>query len=611
MSVANDFVGAMTLSRAALTRSAIASANRFSTHQSLAMLHTVPDCVFCGQPGQTLVAFALPTNRYFAVGTARLDNRSEVVNWLARGRTQVRSDCGDLELSALAVIHLGRECVSQLLGDFGFCLYDRAERTAFAARDAFGVRPLFYALRGATLLVSSRADLEDAVDYDETFLAHFLLAHVTSGPWSAFRSVKRLLHGHILECDCRGLRTSRFWSPCDVAARDLPFDAARDEFRYHFLAGLKTRLMAPTPVWAELSGGVDSSSIVSSACLLYEAGTAPALSGTVTATESLGSGDESPYLQAVVKRYGLRNETVENEWAWRDDGYAPPILDEPLPNLPFYARDRRMHACLERHGAETLLSGQGSDHYLAGNYYYITDHISRREWSNAGREILAVTRAFRSTFWRVAFRFAVAPFLPISLRTHVALPDHRLPAWIDPAFSRNQNLREVLFVGVPGTCRVECDRFRREIHRELQGLPNVLRRGAFSDHIEMRYPFLYRPLVEFALGLTPQSICRAGLTKRLLREAMRGVIPDEVYHRSTKGGLDARVMWSLNRERARLSRMLAQPVLADLGCIRPRALRDATEQARCGHVPCSAFLLSALALETWLAIRAGRWQRAA
>lgn len=139
----------------------------------------------------------------------------------------------------------------------------------------------------------------------------------------------------------------------------------------------------------------------------------------------------------------------------------------------------------------------------------------------------------------------------------------------------------------------------------------MLRRGAFSDQIEMRYPFLYRPLVEFSLGLSPELICRAGLTKRVLRESLAGLIPDEIQSRKTKGGLDARVMWSLGRERKRLSELLSNPVLADLGCVRPRELREATERARCGEVACSAFLLSALALETWMAIRDGRWQRAA
>lgn len=551
------------------------------------------------------------SNRYVAVGTARLDNRIEVEAMLRRRLVYLPTRCSDLELTALAVIEFGKQCVAGLLGDFGFCVYDRAARTAIAARDAFGVRPLFYALRPASLTISSRADVFDSADYDETFLGHFLLAHVTSGPWTAFRCTSRLVQGHLLECDAGGARVSRFWSACDVPARETSLENACEEFREHFTRGLKQRLVSSTPIWAELSGGLDSSSIVSAACRLYAEGAGAPIAGTITATESLGSGDEGTFLEAVVTRFALRNERIANEWAWRDDGHPPPMLDEPLPNLPFYARDRRMHRSLEREGASILLSGQGSDHYLTGNYYFITDLIARRNLREAVREVLSVARAYRSNFWRVAFRFGLVPFLPTALRTHVSLPDHRLPSWIEPAFARREHLRDVLFFGVKGTCRADCGRFRGEIHRELQGVANVLRRGAFSDQIEMRYPFLYRPLVEFSLGLSPELICRAGLTKRILRESLAGVIPDEIRGRKTKGGLDARVMWSLGRERQRLSQLLSSPVLADLGCVRPQALKDATERARCGEVACSAFLLSALALETWMAIRDGRWQRAA
>ena len=123
----------------------------------------------------------------------------------------------------------------------------------------------------------------------------------------------------------------------------------------------------------------------------------------------------------------------------------------------------------------------------------------------------------------------------------------------------------------------------------------------------MRYPFLYRPLVEFALRLPVRARIRPEGRKWVLREAMRDVLPERIRSRAGKGGMDARILWSLERERGRLEAMLRRPLLADLGCVEPAQLRGAVEAARKGIVTNLVALMFALSLETWLSVRAGRW----
>jgi hypothetical protein len=93
----------------------------------------------------------------------------------------------------------------------------------------------------------------------------------------------------------------------------------------------------------------------------------------------------------------------------------------------------------------------------------------------------------------------------------------------------------------------------------------------------------------------------------VLREAMRDVLPEPIRRRAGKGGMDARILWSLDRERARVDALLRDPILAELGCIEPRWLRDAVDAARTGIVTNLGTLMFALSLETWLSARAGRW----
>jgi asparagine synthase (glutamine-hydrolysing) len=139
-------------------------------------------------------------------------------------------------------------------------------------------------------------------------------------------------------------------------------------------------------------------------------------------------------------------------------------------------------------------------------------------------------------------------------------------------------------------------------------LPGVFERWPFNENIEMRYPFLYRPLVEFSLGLPVNERIRPGTTKWILREAMRGVVPEKIRTRSSKGAFDARILWSLTHERARIESLLKSPILGDLGCIDPIAFRKAVEGARTGIHVDSVTLFSALSLETWLSARAGSTQ---
>jgi hypothetical protein len=109
------------------------------------------------------------------------------------------------------------------------------------------------------------------------------------------------------------------------------------------------------------------------------------------------------------------------------------------------------------------------------------------------------------------------------------------------------------------------------------------------------------------LRLPPTQRVRPHARKWILREATRDVLPETVRTRATKGGIDARVLWSLQHEHARVDSLLSDPILAQLGCIDPQPLRVAVEQARHGRPVNNVLLMSALSLETWMAVRNGRW----
>ena len=541
-----------------------------------------------------------------AVGDVRLDDRAEVAAWGG-----VPADgAADLELVLAAYAARGAGCLDAVLGDFAFVLWDGGRGTLTAMRDPFGVKALFVAAEDGALLLSSRAAaLARGDEVDEAWVADFLVGAMVPPDRTVWASVRAVAPGEVLTWRGGAPSRRRYWSAADFAPAGAADErAATETFRGLLEEAVRVRTEGGVPVWSQLSGGVDSSSVVSVAQTLAAAGRGTGIAGTVTLVETLGDGDERRYSDAVVRRWGLRNETLVDPWAWQDDGLPPERTDEPRAHYPFWARDRAMVALVRRAGGRVLLSGQGPDHYLAGNLGFVTDLLAAGRVRTALRELVRFSVAARQSFWTGLGRHAVHPFLPTWLKVRRARPHEQLPEWLDPAFVRRLEIPRRL----PMVRQLAAPRggsfFAHQVAAELDGLAGMLERGPFQDGIEMRYPFLHRPLVEHALRLPPSLRIRPGGGKHVLREAMRGILPEEVRTRRGKGGIDARLLWALHRERPRLDALLRDPEIARRGWVRADALRAATEQARQGEVRSLPFLLCSLALETWLAVRSGRWE---
>ena len=544
--------------------------------------------------GHVLRPLTARWHHWAAVGDVRLDNRRDIA---ALAGQPVESG-SDLELVLALLDARGADSVDALAGDFAFAAYDARGQKLVAARDPFGVRPLFLARRGDLLLLSSRLSaLEEDGHFDLDFIADFLVAGGTPGDRTIWEDVRSLRAGSVLLQRGTVASVRRFWSAGAFTPEPAGDEAAlAGEFRRLFREGLRQRA-GDAGTWAQLSGGLDSSSVVASVQAMHAAGELPGgLGGTVTIVDSLGDGDERPFSSEIVSRYGVRNECIHDFWAWRDDGAGAPLTDEPRPIYPFFERDRRLAGVVKSASGHVLLSGLGSDHLLYGNLGYIADLAAHGRIGAALGEAARWAVARRQSFWTTARHTVVEPLLPLRLRQAGAVP--RLPSWIPPEFA-------------PGAGRASGPHpgqlFQTQVAAEVERLPVWIDREPFNDELEMRYPFLYRPLVEFSLRLPVAMRVRPEGRKWVLREAMRDVLPEPIRTRTGKGGMDARILWSLQRERGRLDAMLWQPLLAELGCVEPVRLRAAVEGARNGHATNLVALMHALSLETWLAVRSGTW----
>jgi asparagine synthase (glutamine-hydrolysing) len=534
-----------------------------------------------------------------AVGDVRLDNRSE----LRRLVNGIEDTASDLQLVLAALDARGEAIVPALIGDFSFVAWDGRAHKVVAARDAFGVKSLFMRRENGMLLFASRAaPLAQRDDYDSAYMRDFLFGMSAKGSSTIWREVSRVEPGSVFVQRGTGHQSRRYWSSDNFQpAQSANEKEAVSTFRQLLTEGLSRSLDSQGATWAQLSGGLDSSSLV---CLAEGKLGSGSIGGTVTLVDTLGNGDERAFSQLVVDQHKLRNVEIHDTWPWQDEGYGPPVTDEPQPLYPFYTRDQRMRHTVVSNGAKILLSGLGSDHYLFGNLNYIPDLLMAGRLLAAARELANWSMVERESFWAMARRHAFAPLVGRALvRARANADAPRLPLWLgNTAAIRKDFDRLFDFMVHPPRGRM----FAYYAAREMDGVTAWVQRDGFEDGMEVRYPFLYRPLVEYSMRLPVSMRARPFARKWILREAMHGLLPEAIRTRQCKGGIDARVMWTLQREHASLAKLLEEPVLGDLGLIDVQALRNALEEARCGLRHNLKMLMAALSLETWLSVRSGR-----
>lgn len=547
---------------------------------------------------------------HLAVGSVRLDNRAELERW---------ADCKDEQLSDLGLVlrvvaRHGTKHIPQILGDFGFVVWDSMSRTALAACDAFSVRKLYYATDGGMIAFASRAELLARKEvYDLQCLSELLAYCPPSSGRTIYSGVHAIPAATLARAEHGNIALTQYWS----ASEHLWESTSRPHLEEYahtvrglLLNSIKLRLADRPNVWAHLSGGLDSSSVVSGAQWLASRAAVPyGLNGTITCVDTHGAGaDERSYSDEVLKKYQVRNEVVLDYPCWREDNARTPLLDQPSGGFPFYARERRTCEIITAAGGKVLLTGIGGDNLFAGNMLFFSDWLVRGRVVDLVREMARRAAVGRVSFWELAFKNALLPLLPSQFQALLASAQGGPPPWISSDVIRRYNLRSRSPAGrtyAGGIGRKYGDALVEDVNL----LPEILATGVAEEMLEVRHPFLYRPLVEFALSIPPEMCAQPHARKWVLRKAMVGILPDKIRTRVGKGTTYGQLAWSLSAYRARFAAMLKDPLLAQLGCIDPVKLRgafSAAQEQRENRDQVFADVQYTLAFEAWLQARSGR-----
>jgi asparagine synthase (glutamine-hydrolysing) len=537
----------------------------------------------------------------------RLDNRDGLDGLLGDAPGH------DLHRLALAYERWGLGFLDHIEGDFALALWDSRARRLVLARDGMGVRPLFYAPMGHGLAWGStlravRAASGASGELDEEWVAGYFANAVEPGV-TPFRAVRAVPPGHALVLEDDKLRSHTFWEPGLRPPLRLPDDRAYEErFEELFVDAVRCRLNDRGPVAAELSGGLDSSSIVCVADRLIRDLRAPAtqlLTLSWVYPQSPTS-DERRFIELVEEHIGRPGRHLTE-----DDGLAFVDLEAPDYDHPTALEClKRRHASgaqvMWARGARVLLSGFAGDHVLHSEFPGALP-LADLAWSGRLREFAGALRRWHElegTPYPVLLGSSLALLLPDWMRRRGGQGRLAGSSCLDPAFARRMHMKDRLArlaaPGGPGTPGKQ--RQIAAIRAAIRVVSWLYDTGGWPH--ETAYPFLHRPLVEFCLSVPGEQFMRPGQTRSLHRRALRSWLPERIAERQGKRGPDEALMRELAMGWDRVRPLLAEAEIVRRGFVDPQAFRRVLDEARFGRFGTDLlFLLKAIALEAWL--RAG------
>ncbi len=480
----------------------------------------------------------------------------EIFNFPAlRRELQSRGHIFQTKADTEVIVHLyeeeGVDFVHRLNGMFAIALWDKKNRRLCLFRDRLGIKPLHYSLLPDGLIFASEiksllaANLSKAIDLEA--LSQFFSFEYIPAPRTIFQSIKKLLPGHRLICQDDEIKIERYWDVhFEPEKPPRTVEAYAEELRDRLRESVRMRLISDVPLGVFLSGGLDSSTITA---LMKEVETSRVKTYSIGFREK--SFNELDYARSVANFLGTEHQEFIVE---------PPLVKELVPRLINYLDEPLADASviptylisyLARQHVTVALAGDGGDELFAGYDTYKAFRLAtiyRRVPPFLHHALQHLVQLLPASSKRLSFEFKAKKFLlgidyPPEIANIIwwgAYPPREKAKLFSPTLSQAISAdpySPVAFHLANCSAQDYLDRlFYLDLKLYLQDdLLVKVDRMSMANSLEIRVPFLDYTFVEFAARIPHQFKLKGLETKFVLKKAMQGRLPPEIFRRKKIG----------------------------------------------------------------------------
>jgi asparagine synthase (glutamine-hydrolysing) len=532
----------------------------------------------------------------------------------------MNNNTSDSEIILSAYRRWGKDCFARLIGDWALAFWDTHTHTLYLARDHAGTRLLHYTIKDsgtilwATYLDSYRGTgLLDSLDpvYMASYLAMFPCYER-----SPYREIHAVLPGHFLKATSQSVQTSQFWTPTQAASTSRrSWDDSKAEFLHLLEQSVARRIVSGSPILAELSGGMDSTSIVCVADRLRKFSGASSNNEPLDTLSYFNDSDpdwnERPYFTLVEAKRGRKGFHMDAS-IYRDSFEQPNEHEArhlyPDINEGTIKRDLDLYVTTSSGGYRSILSGIGGDEFAGGNPMPASEIA----------DLLVMGKVFSSArcalAWCLAQRISLAELFGQSIlflfnhSEHAQLDSKKIVIpWLTPLARQHLQTatRELPLVHFrPLFVRPKTAELSETWWYTLRTQPHLTPSDTFRW--EYRYPFLDRDLLEFLFELPYEYLAKPGRRRFLMRAALQQIVPEEILERRRKAFLLLSPLRYIRELATRLAAIIDRSILVQSKYVDKGALHGALERTVNGDdLRWWGYLLRFATLEIWLQHRNG------
>jgi len=439
----------------------------------------------------------------------------------------------DTEVLLAMYVRYGAHCLDKLNGMFAFAIFDKVTNQVFAARDRFGVKPFYYyktetAFYFASEIPALLAVIDNNLEPNYAVISDYLAYNRTDQTTETFfRNIFKLQHGHYLTINDKTVTITKWY---DLPSRISKQKGDKNKFKELLIDAVKIRLRSDVPVGVCLSGGLDSSAITS---IISNQLNRPDVNTFSAIYSSDNKVDESKFINLYKTELTNMHSVVPTPEMLLDNiSHFVNVHAEPIPTTSPFAQYCVMQ--LAQKNVTVTLDGQGADEQLGGYHYffgfYFKDLFKHLKWVRLIKELVSYFKIHKSTY---AFKTFVFFLLPGGLKSKARVNEM---SCLHADFVKKTKSTESKIINDLYASKSLHEALLNHFEYKLEHLLKWNDRNSMAFSIESRTPFLDYRLVEYSLSIEPEQIIRNGVTKYILRESMKGVLPEEIRNRQDKIG---------------------------------------------------------------------------